>query len=740
MGNRAARVLNSGFVGNFNGHGAEEPRTLRFGVFELDLRAGELRRNGTKVKLQEQPFQVLAQLLETPGEVVTREQLRDRLWAADTFVDFDHSLNAAIRRLRDALGDSAENPTFVETVARRGYRFLAPVTVNPSNGNGVLPRASDSIAKQSDHRSRLWYLAVAAASLALILIGVGLGLFLSHKHVAATPPRISQLTANPADDRVRAAAISRDGKYFAFSDETGLYLRQVDTGETHPVALPEGRVQSIAWFPDNVHLVVSLAAAGGNPALWVVSSLGGNPRKLADDGWGAIVSPDGTQVAFITKPNVLQQIWLVDADGSQPHPLPGGEAEFIGQLAWSPDGASLAYTKYGSKKDDKGFIETRAIAGSAPTGTARLLNTWTINGLHEPLAWTSDGHLIYSLLDPPPRPPDTSSLWSVPVDNHGRETGAPVQLTGENALIYNLTVSGDGRRILYVKEILQPDVYVATTSGDSITGAPERLTLDDHQDFPFDWTMDGKEVLFTSDRIGAFGIFKQAIDKTVPDLLLRSPYPTNEVRMTPDGTQFLYLLYPEWEDKRPPSPLMRLPLSGGAPQKVLEATWIANYQCARAPATTCVYSVIDDTALTFFTFDPYKGKGKQVYQITGDLPHAYNWSLSPDGTTLAIARTKNDDQPPIHLVSLVGAPEKWLTVHGVSMVGAIDWAADGKSFWAPTAREGGNVLLNIDLQGHARTIWQSKNKTVFWAIPSRDGSHLALCVDSSSSNVWMLER
>jgi TolB-like protein/Tfp pilus assembly protein PilF len=100
---------------------------LRFGVFEIDVRAGELRRNGVRLKLQEQPFQVLCMLVERTGEVVTREELRNRLWPADTFVDFDHSVNAAIRRLRDALGDSAENPRFVETLARRGYRFIAPV-------------------------------------------------------------------------------------------------------------------------------------------------------------------------------------------------------------------------------------------------------------------------------------------------------------------------------------------------------------------------------------------------------------------------------------------------------------------------------------------------------------------------------------------------------------------------------------------------------------------------------------
>src|SRR5215813_2885648 len=105
---------------------------IRFGTFELDLQTGELRHAGRKVKLQEQPFQVLATLLEHPGKIVTREELRSKLWPENTFVDFDHSLNAAIKRLRDALGEPADAPVYIETLARRVYRFIAPV--NGSSG------------------------------------------------------------------------------------------------------------------------------------------------------------------------------------------------------------------------------------------------------------------------------------------------------------------------------------------------------------------------------------------------------------------------------------------------------------------------------------------------------------------------------------------------------------------------------------------------------------------------------
>ena len=106
-------------------------KIARFGVFELDLSAGELRKNGRKLRLQEQPFQILALLLERAGDVVTREQLRQKLWAADTFVDFDHGLNTAINKLREVLGDSASSPRFIETLARRGYRFIASVQLDP---------------------------------------------------------------------------------------------------------------------------------------------------------------------------------------------------------------------------------------------------------------------------------------------------------------------------------------------------------------------------------------------------------------------------------------------------------------------------------------------------------------------------------------------------------------------------------------------------------------------------------
>src|SRR5215510_7129726 len=131
----------------------QSPTVLKFGTFEVDFHAGELRK---RVKLQDQPFQVLRALLQRPGDVVTREELRAQIWPQDTFVDFDNSLNTAINKLREALGDSADNPRFVDTLPRRGYRFLLPVTSADGKGSANLSPAVAS-------RMRHWRVLVAIA-------------------------------------------------------------------------------------------------------------------------------------------------------------------------------------------------------------------------------------------------------------------------------------------------------------------------------------------------------------------------------------------------------------------------------------------------------------------------------------------------------------------------------------------------------------------------------------------------
>ena len=180
-------------------------RILHFGVFEVDLKAGELRKHGLRLKLPEQPFQVLSVLLENPGEIVTREELRSRLWPGDTFVDFDHGLNNAVMRLREVLGDASENPRFVETIPRRGYRFIAPVagsfppatsTIQPEIANGHIPpepakpQSADQLpdAVQSGTPGRQWPQAVRRVLVSfglLLLCGLSATVFYQYHRKSA---------------------------------------------------------------------------------------------------------------------------------------------------------------------------------------------------------------------------------------------------------------------------------------------------------------------------------------------------------------------------------------------------------------------------------------------------------------------------------------------------------------------------------------------------------------------------
>jgi TolB-like protein/DNA-binding winged helix-turn-helix (wHTH) protein/Tfp pilus assembly protein PilF len=198
------------------------PVRLRFGVFEVDLRAGELRKHGVKLRLQEQPFQVLAMLLERPGETVTREELRNRLWTPDTFVDADHGVNKAVNRIRDVLGDSATSPRFVETVARRGYRFIADVVAlterNPASGSEnaigtVVPtqdvRVDDVAASPAARRVRQWRpWTIGGVALALASVIVVLAL----QARAPQPASIRSLAVLPLEN------LSGDGSQEYFAD------------------------------------------------------------------------------------------------------------------------------------------------------------------------------------------------------------------------------------------------------------------------------------------------------------------------------------------------------------------------------------------------------------------------------------------------------------------------------------------------------------------------------------------
>ena len=225
--------------------------SLRFGAYEFDLRSGELRKHGIRIKLQEQPSQILAILLEHRGEMVTREQLQHRLWPSDTFVDFDHSLNTAVMRLREVLSDSSENPRFIETLPRRGYRFLAPVEEKPASVNEPTPvqtgevAASQSADSKVDRTSppllpafpafaakpekrvqRLRLVTVTLSIFAIVLAGAFAFRYLKRSSLATAPSgQLTSLVVLPFEN----LSADKDQAYFAdgMTDELIAHLAKI---------------------------------------------------------------------------------------------------------------------------------------------------------------------------------------------------------------------------------------------------------------------------------------------------------------------------------------------------------------------------------------------------------------------------------------------------------------------------------------------------------------------------------
>ena len=187
--------------------------------------------------------------------------------------------------------------------------------------------------------------------------------------------------------------------------------------------------------------------------------------------------------------------------------------------------------------------------------------------------------------------------------------------------------------------------------------------------------------------------------------------------------------------------MMRLPLAGGTPQFVLQDAGINNFQCSRAPARVCVLSEFTGNRLEFFTFDETTGEKKPLTRIEGPDWYLQNWTLSPDGSSIAMSKKHRVPGPAaIRLFSLADGREQTLTLRNWSGIACLDWAGNGRSIWVSASSPTGmQTLLSVDLHGQAKAMLQEPEKQLGWAIPSADGRHLAIWQSSGSSNAWLLE-
>jgi Tol biopolymer transport system component/DNA-binding winged helix-turn-helix (wHTH) protein len=504
-----------------------QPSGFRFGIFELDVRAGELRRNGLKVRIQDQPFRVLALLLERRGEVVTRDDLRRELWPEDTFVEFDHSLNTAVNKAREALGDGAENPRYIATVPRRGYRFLAPV--EPVFDTAAEEAETTTVAPAQGGSWRLRALAGAAVLVLVIVVAALLRSFRAEEILVAE--RFTIVTPELATTPV----ISPNGRHVAYvcglGDNARLCVQDLDRFE--PRKMPSSsRVELHPfWSPDSQRLAF---ASGG--ALWIIPAGGGTPVqvcKLPGAYLGGTWDRDGSSIFFAIDhqgmfelpglkgtPKLVipldRQRWGTHIETPAFLPPEYGRVLLYGAQNRNRVHVTVLHDLQSGKTE---IVAPNGMAAFSPTGHVvypHHLNVWAAPispdtlkaGAAFPIgrsgpgifpSLSTGGTLAYLQLDNYRR-----LVW---LDRSGKLLGED---QGAGELIWSFALSPDGTRaaVSVSTEDSSADIWIWDLERRTRT----RLTFGPARDGEPVWNPAGDTITFTSNRNGNPDIFQQPAD------------------------------------------------------------------------------------------------------------------------------------------------------------------------------------------------------------------------------------
>ena len=445
------------------------------------------------------------------------------------------------------------------------------------------------------------------------------------------------------------------------------------------------------------------------------------------------MSPDGLQVAYI-RGRSESEIWLMDGNGENPRKLlevPHGDRFF--QVQWSPAGDRIATLKSRLEGNNPTeVIETVPRTGGAAT---TILSAQGVRSF----CWSSDGRIIYSKEEPPPNDKDTN-LWELRVDSStGKAIGSPQQITNWAGLtLSDLTVSADGKHLVLVNAGNRSDLYVAALNGRGGMEAPRRLTLEGTNNIPSSWTPDGQTLFFYSDRNGNWNIFRQSLHEQNARDFVMGPGEQLEPRISPDGSWVLY--WDSVEKGRQTSGarrLMRVPISGGAPEPVVEASRGAMVRCAPGHLP-CILSEFDKATgeLIFSTIDPLQVKKSELLRLHTDTAGSV-WDLSPDGSSVAIVNL-GENQDSIHLVQLRNGSSTVIPLGRSEHISGISCSVDGQGWFVTSSSVHKATIFHVTSNGKVSELWTTSS-ILGTPLASPDGKDLAFTISTFNSNAWAIE-